>query len=205
MRSVWRLATVSAFLIGLATYGSAIDAYAQPSQTAPPAQENAELTLTAETFCSETRLRTSNARFRWNITRTALAAARVDNLAASKQSLETTVYKGGFEKGLSAALPIGAVTPDRPVAAVAAQPRQAQVRAFQLRLIEVDLTRAQAVTDTGSEMSAVVENLEPGVSYTWRVAIDTAAGRLVSPSIKFNAPVCPADMAETPNVPRRKP
>lgn len=205
MRSVWRLAAVSTFLIGLATYGSAIDAYAQPSQTAPPAQENAELTLTAETFCSETRLRTSNARFRWNITKTALAVARVDNLAATKQSLETTVYKNGFEKGLSTALPIGAVPANQPVAAVAAQPRQAQVRAFQLRLVEVDLARAQAVTDTGSEVSAVVEGLEPGVSYTWRVAIDTAAGRIVSPPVRFTAPVCPADMAETPNVPRRKP
>ena len=29
-------------------------------------------------------------------------------------------------------------------------------------------------------MGVVVENLEPGVNYTWRIAIDTPAGRIVS-------------------------
>jgi len=47
-------------------------------------------------------------------------------------------------------------------------------------------------------MTAVIENLEPGVNYTWRVAIETAAGRIVSAPITCEAPVCPADIVRGP-------
>jgi hypothetical protein len=49
----------------------------------------------------------------------------------------------------------------------------------------------------------VVEGLEPGVNYTWRIAIETESGRIVSESTTIRAVVCPADMA--PEKPAAKP
>jgi hypothetical protein len=43
------------------------------------------------------------------------------------------------------------------------------------------------------------------VTYTWRVAIAAASGRIVSPTVSVQAKVCPADMVRSPEVPRRKP
>jgi hypothetical protein len=71
-------------------------------------------------------------------------------------------------------------------------------------LIQVEQPRADAAAGTPGEMTAVVENLEPGVNYTWRIAIDAASGRIVSPSATSQARVCPADMVQTTAVPRRK-
>ena len=53
-------------------------------------------------------------------------------------------------------------------------------------------------------MGAVVENLEPGVNYTWRIAINTPAGRIVSRPTTCQAHVCPADLVLTPNPPARR-
>ena len=133
-----------------------------------------------------------------------LDAAGLPGVAAARQSLEATVYKNGFEKGMLVALPIGTATVDRPVVPLA-QGRPQLPRAFQLRLIEFAQPRVDAAAAAPGEMAAVVENLEPGVNYTWRIAIDTAAGRMVTPSATAQARVCPADMAQSPAVPRRKP
>jgi hypothetical protein len=53
-------------------------------------------------------------------------------------------------------------------------------------------------------MGAVVEDLEPGVNYTWRIAIDTASGRIVSAPATLQAMVCPADMVPTPGAPKKR-
>jgi hypothetical protein len=192
--------TIAVSILGLAPDTVALADQAQPQ---PAARLESRLTLSIETFCSETKLRTSNARIRWSIPRTALDAAGIAGVAAARQSLEATVYKNGFEKGLLVALPIGAATVDRPVLPQL-QGRPQQPRAFQLRLIEFAQPRVDAAAGTPGEMSAVVENLEPGVNYTWRIAIDTPSGRLVSPSATSQARVCPADMVQSPAVPRRK-
>ncbi|MEZ5421289.1 MAG: hypothetical protein R2708_28660 [Vicinamibacterales bacterium] len=166
------------------------------------------LTLEVEGFCSETQLRMSNARLTWRA-RPSVLGAGVASLAAASQRLEATVFRNGFERGLFVTLPIGAAAADRPVAAVlqapAAQPQQPPRRAFQIRLIEVSAARTGAA-DT-SEMDAVVENLEPGVNYTWRMAVEAAGGRLVSPSVAVRALVCPADLVEPlpTQTPRRQP
>ena len=181
-------------------------AFAQPAQ--PAARVEAGIALTCEQFCSDTKLRTSNARLRWTLTRAALAASNLENLAAASQTLEVTVYKNGFDKGLMVALPLSPATPDRPVLAVAApqaaaQVNPQQVRAFQIRLIQIEPLRA-ATADAEAQMGAVVENLEPGVNYTWRIAINTPAGRIVSRPTTCQAHVCPADLVLTPNPPARR-
>jgi hypothetical protein len=178
-------------------------ALAGQAQQQPAARLESRVTLSVETFCSETKLRTSNARIRWTIPRAVLDAAGFAGVAAARQSLEATVYKNGFEKGLLVALPIGAASIDRPVVPLT-QGRATQPRAFQLRLIEFAQPRAEAAGVAPGEMTAVVENLEPGVTYTWRIAMDAAAGRMVTPSVTAQARICPADMAQSPAVPRRK-
>ena len=175
-------------------------ALADQAQQQPAARLESRVTLSIETFCSETKLRTSNARIRWSVPRAVVDAA---GLASTRQSLEATVYKNGFDKGLLVALPIGAATVERPVVPLA-QGRPQQPRAFQLRLIEFAQPRTDAAAAAPGEMTAVVENLEPGVTYTWRIALETAAGRVVTPTATAQARICPADMAQSPAVPRRK-
>jgi len=191
--------TLAVSILGLAPNPVAL---ADQAQQQPAARLESRLTLSIETFCSETKLRTSNARLRWSIPGAAVDAA---SLAAARQSLEATVYKNGFDKGLLVALPMGAASVDRPVAPLAQGRGQQPPRAFQLRLIEFTPAGTQAAAAAPGGMSAVVENLEPGVTYTWRIAIDTPSGRIVSPSVTAQARVCPADMAQSPAVPRRKP
>ena len=191
--------TVAASIVGLAPVSVAL---ADQAQQQPAARLESRVILSIETFCSETKLRTSNARIRWSIPRAVLDAAGIAGVAAARQSLEATVYKNGFEKGLLVALPIGTATVDRPVVPLT-QGRSQPPRAFQLRLIEFAQPRVDAAA--ASEMTAVVENLEPGVNYTWRIAIDAPSGRMVSPTATAQARVCPADMVQSPAVPRRKP
>jgi len=132
----------------------------------------------------------------------ALETSGVKSFATATQTLETTVYKNGFEKGLLASIPISPATRYRHVAAQA-QGKNAKLRAFQFSLIAVEEPKAALGAEGGGEMAAVVEGLEPGVNYTWRIAIETAAGRIVSAPTTSQAQVCPADFAPTTS-PRRK-
>jgi hypothetical protein len=200
----WTLLRFAVFVLsGLAVVVFARDtrALAQAPQQTPRVEPR--LTITVEVFCSDTKLRTSNARIRWSLPRAALDAGGLASLAAAKQSLEVTVYKDGFDKGLLASLSVSQATPDRPVVP---QARTKQpLRAFEIALIGVEQPRTGLAPDGGGEMSAVVEGLEPGVNYTWRIAIDTAAGRIVSPSVTSQALTCPADLVPTTGAPARKP
>ena len=119
MRSaVTRLSLLALAVIAAIGWDGIRIAFAQPAQ--PAARVEPGIALTCEQFCSDTKLRTSNARLRWTLTRAALAASNMENLAAASQTLEVTVYKNGFDKGLMVALPLSPATPDRPVLAVAA-------------------------------------------------------------------------------------
>lgn len=163
---------------------------------APSQATDARLTVSCEVFCSDTKLRTSNARLRWTLVDGAPTTA-LRTLANAAQSLETTIYSGGFEKGLFVTLPLEPASADRPVAARAAPAAAAlQRRAFQIQLVEVEPPTGARTAETAS--GAVVEGLEPGVNYTWRIGVDTPAGRVYSPSIMCRPRVCPADMVDDP-------
>ena len=201
-----RLALLALAVLAAVGWDGIRIALAQPAQ--PAARVEPGIALTCEHFCSDTKLRTSNARLRWTLTRAAISASNMENLAAAAQTLEVTVYKYGFDKGLMVALPLSPATPDRPVLAVAApqaaaQVNPQQVRAFQIRLIQIEPLRS-ATADADAQMGAVVENLEPGVNYTWRIAINTPAGRILSRPTTCQAHVCPADLVPTPNPPARR-
>jgi len=167
----------------------------------PPQREEPNLVVNVEDFCSPTKLRTANARIHWRVSADALATARINSLSTARQSLQATVYNQGFEKGLFVSLPLTQATPDRPLAARAPD-RMSKLRAFQFSLIQVEQPKAAAENST--EMAAVVEGLEPGVDYTWRIAIETDSGRLVSVPTTSEAVVCPADMVPTPPAKNRR-
>jgi hypothetical protein len=160
-----------------------------------------KLVVSVEYFCSPTKLRTSNARIHWSVSSETMAAARIGTLATARQTLEATVYHEGFEKGLFVSVPVAQATPDRPLAARAPE-KVSKLRAYQFSLIQVDQPKAAAAT--GNEMTAVVEGLEPGVDYTWRIAIETDSGRLLSAPTTTQAVICPADMAGTPSVKKNR-
>jgi len=184
----------------------ATSASAQSTPDQASSQSESGLTLAAEVFCSDTKLRTGNVRVRWSLSPAALSTAGLASLAAATQSLDATVFAGGFEKGLYVTVPVPAATPSKPVAPVAqasVRARKTPLRAYQIQLIEVAPPRVGAAAEESGEMSAVIENLEPGVNYTWRLNIETASGKLVSAPITVQAPTCPADMVEP--TPRRRP
>jgi hypothetical protein len=200
------------FVLGAVLVLPASAAFAQGAEDAARSQSPQGLTLSAQVFCSETKLRTANLRLNWALTPVAREAVKVSTLTSAKQTLDTTVYAQGFEKGLYATLPVptgGAVK--TPVAAVvspapAAQPARETPRAFQIRLLEAQAVAQPGVRDPASgEFEAVVEDLEPGVNYTWRLTIETPSGKLVSAPITIQAPVCPADMVAPKKVPPKKP
>ena len=185
----------------VARFASGTHALAQaPQETL---RQEPRLTVTVETFCSDTKLRTSNARIRWSMPGEALETSGVRRFAAAKQTLEATVYKNGFEKGLLISVPISQTTPDHPIAALA-QGKRSKLRAFQFSVIAIEQPKAALTAEGGAEMGVVAEGLEPGVNYTWRIAIDTALGRIVSAPSTSQAQVCPADLVPTTAVPRRK-
>ena len=177
--------------------GSGVLAAAQ----APAHATEPRLTVTCEVFCSDVKMRTSNARLRWTLAdgapQTAAPQTALRSLANTTQSLEATVFSGGFEKGLFVTLPVGPASADRPVQATRA-PAAAQVqrRAFDIQLIELE-SPADARA-AGSQAGAVVEGLEPNVNYTWRLGVDTPAGRVYSPPIMCRPRVCPADLVDDP-------
>jgi hypothetical protein len=174
---------------------------AQPvTPPSPPAGEGASgIRLSCEVFCSETKLRTANARIRWTLAAPAGGprALGLGEVANAAQRLETTVFKDGFEKGLYASFPT--LEPGRRMeAAPTARSAMPTLRAYELEVIEVEQSSGVRALAAGGDLegSTVVEGLEPGMSYTWRIVLETAGGRLVSGALTCQAPVCPADLRE---------
>ena len=189
------------FVLGSVLFLPASAAFAQGAEDAARSQSPQGLTLSAQVFCSETKLRTVNVRLNWSLTTVARDAVKVATLAGAKQTLDTTVYAQGFEKGLYATLPVPAGGAVKVVPAVvnqapAAQPARETPRAFQIRLLEARPVPPDTRDLTSGEFEVVVEDLEPGVNYTWRLTIETPSGKLVSAPVTVQAPVCPADMIE---------
>src|SRR6478672_3447526 len=194
------LALVPALCLGAAANGIR----AQGSSDTARSVSDSGITVVAEVFCSQIKLRTPSVRLRWGVTAAARATNNLTSLAAVKQTVDTTVYAGGFEKGLYVSLPVPAGPVQTPVAAAAAPnapARQTPVRAFQIRLVEAGpppaATAGTAVpreSADANDFSVVIEDLEAGVNYTWRITIDAGAARMVSTPVTTQAPTCPADM-----------
>jgi hypothetical protein len=197
-------ATLFVLLIACGSAGAGPQTVGIPTRSDPvvtataPAQEAATgLALICEVYCSETKLRTGNARLRWKLVPgPALDAAKARDLATAEQRLDTTVYKDGFAKDLFVSLPVSQAGYERaaPSAALARQGKGA-LRAYQIRIVDIERSKSPELFAAGTaETAAVIENLEPGMNYTWRLVIQTDAGGLASPTVTCRAPVCPADM-----------
>lgn len=194
---------MSRTLLLLAVLGLGLPALASHGEPrlgaqAPPRLERAVdaagLTITCETFCSETKLRTANARIRWHASKEGPEASRV---AAGRPSLQATVFAEGFEKNLYVTVPVAPDAPGRRAAAAPALAQQSRdLRAYQFQVLEVEAPRHSAAGT--EEFGLVLEDLEPGVNYSWRVAIDTGSGTRLSPVVMCEVPVCPADLIEPP-------
>ena len=198
MRSKTTARVLMVIVAGGVGVNSAAPMSAQGGRDTARSQSESGLILSAEAFCSPTKLRTSNVRLRWSISADARATAKLTSLADAKQTLDTTVYLNGFEKGIYVSLPVaGRVdaprTPVAPATTQAAQLRRTPPRAFQIRLIESGPTAAKIARDAG-EFSAVIEDLEPGVNYKWRLTVEGPSGKLVSDPVEIQAVTCPADM-----------
>jgi hypothetical protein len=164
---------------------------------APPevhrAVDDAGITITCEVFCSQTKLRTANARIRWYPTKAGPEAA---SLAAAQHILQTTVFPDGFEKNLYVTVTTGPDAAERaPVAAAEAAKRP--LRAFQFRVLQVERDRTSEANTP--ESGIVVEDLEPGMNYAWRVVAGAGAAEAMrSAVVMCQAPVCPADIVREP-------
>jgi hypothetical protein len=198
-RSVLLLA-VAVIALSHGTIRFRVDAQSTPVQSRAQAAD--AVAVTCETFCSQIRPGTSSIRLRWSLTPKAETAA-VKSLADAKASIEVTVFSEGLEKGAYVTLPVPSTQPTQPVAAVA-QGQQAQLRAYRIQIVEVDQPRAE-IAGGSLESGVLIEGLEPGVNYTWRVVLETAAGRLVSPPVTCPAATCPTDQDEVKPPPVRKP
>jgi hypothetical protein len=169
-------------------------------------QSPSGLAASCEVFCSQTKPGVSNARIRWSLTGAALADAKLKALSAAPQNLDVTVFYNGLDKGLYVTLPISGKFPQR---AVAAQlpPKQASLRAYQIQIVEggppKDAPPGQAAERALTEHNVVVEGLEPGVNYTWRVTVGSPAGKLTSEPVTCQAPTCPVDASPARREPRR--
>ncbi len=147
--------------------------------------------LTCEVYCSETRLGTANVRLSW-IGPAVLAAAA----EPAAEQLQTTVYKGGFDRDLYASFPVTGETSE-PQAPSERRPAP-ELPAYDLKILEVQRPADSPAARTGEAPRTTVEleGLEPGMKYTWRVVFETAAGRQVSETVTCEAPVCTADQAD---------
>jgi hypothetical protein len=163
---------------------------------APPevhrAVDEAGITITCEVFCSQTKLRTANARIRWYPSKAGPQAA---SLAAGPSTLQTTIFPDGFEKNLYVTVTTGPGAAERaPVAAPEAAKRP--LRAFQFRVLQVESARTSEANTP--ESGVVIEDLEPGMNYMWRVVTEAGAAGVRSPVVMCQAPVCPADIVREP-------
>ncbi len=150
--------------------------------------------VTCEVYCSETRLRTANARISWLGAGTFPGAASPAASAVGEQ-LQATVFKNGYDQDLYASFStLGSGQELSPQAAgVLPEP---EMRAYDLTILEVaePSPLAASIDDPAARKSVEVEGLEPGMRYTWRVVFKTADGQEISETVTCEAPVCPADI-----------
>ncbi len=157
-------------------------------------------TLTCEVYCSETRLRTANARISW-IGPGMFQGASAASASPVAEQLQTTVYKNGYDKDLYASFSTLGSGQGLSAASASALP-EPEMRAYDLQILQVaEPTAAPGELSASSEEPAArtsveVEGLEPGMRYTWRIVFGSGGGQESSETVTCEAPVCPADIQE---------
>lgn len=182
--SGWTAAALLAALSGCAS--------SRPQPTVPPATGDATRdmvldtdtlrspSLRVEVACSRTRLRTGVA----IISGEPLAAVGAPDLR-----LDVAVDKEGFARGAyTTLLPLSGGRTFRKSAPAA----ELYARALDLRVATGEDARLTPKADG----AVVVEQLEPGLNYFWRVARRTDRGWVAGEVVRVEAPTCVADMQE---------
>jgi hypothetical protein len=161
--------------------------------------------LTCEVSCSETKLRTAVARLTWTGPGTLQGQTLVPGADAAVQGerIDASVYADGFASDHYASFPTVATDAEMAPQGLAAAQAET-LPAYNLSIVDVDrdssadaeLMGLTAATDAGEMKvsTVVVEGLEPGLNYTWRLVVETADGFEVSDTVICQAPVCTADM-----------
>jgi hypothetical protein len=168
------------------------------------------LNLQCETYCSSTKLRTGNARITWIDPGISIGRALATAPLQLDQQLQATVFKQGFLEDVFASFPTDEATPE------SASPQEARtlgpglegksLPAFDLRVVaasrpQISGTEAADVMRLSPEQqqsSVILEGLEPGLTYYWRLRYDREGATVESEPVVCEAPVCPADMGEGP-------
>lgn len=148
--------------------------------------------LTCRVRCSDTKLRTGIAELAWSAPAGANAATREGGQAV----LDVTVFHDGFKRGLFQSFgKVGtrqAIRPEAGAARDAGTDARTQ-RAYDLILSSPEPSAAAPAATTGEvTQTMVIENLEPGLLYRFRL---NNPG-MNSLEVSCEAPVCPADMKE---------
>jgi hypothetical protein len=174
-----------------------------PLVVLPTPADAADVPLTCETFCSPTKLRTAVARLSWTDPNLRLAEPSEARAAPAPVTIQTTVFKDGFDDQLFATIP---TAPDaRAEPAFETPPEGPQsLRAFDLRLTgivrpEIAGEFSSEATPRSSEQqqtSVTIENLEPGLTYFWRLSFTRNGEQVLSETAACPAPICVADMRE---------
>jgi hypothetical protein len=172
------------------------------------AQDAGSVPLRCETFCSQSKLRTASARLTWVDPTLQPGGAAASGVAgatlAAPPQLDVTVVRNGFNTNAYATFSTaetGASPSLNFTPLPAAAPR---LRAYDLRIagtLRPAITGAVALDEAipgaeRRETSLLIENLEPGLRYTWLLRFNTGAGEQLSTAATCVAPVCPADMKE---------
>ena len=162
------------------------------------ALENGDAACTS--YCSREQPGTSVIEILWRFSPTPLAVAE-SRKRLTQQTIQVSVYKDGFERGLFATLP--SVTPK-----AIFRLNKAQIPGMRNLVV----TRVGTTSDTSArtrlrllnapgapaESAAVrVDGVQPGMAYTWRVPAIAGGFQLVT----CRAAICPVDSEAEP--PRR--
>jgi hypothetical protein len=140
--------------------------------------------LAVRTGCSVTKLRTGYAVVTWGGGRTIESTLRLD-VAADKR---------GFERGeFVSASPLS--PGGRFTAARATLAHAPVARPLDIVIAGQEDTRIAAATQPLSR-AVVIERLEPGVNYFIRIAAREGTGWVPGPTLRVEAPTCPADMRD---------
>jgi hypothetical protein len=198
MLSAWRclmlmISGAAQLLLILLLLSSPVIKARHQTELAPAAgQEIAPAGLECKTYCSDVKLRTPIAELTWPASATA---------SLERQGLEVTVYKNGFERGLSARLLVVRQGEKFSLQRAAAAVSSSAQRVPGLDKLVVVGVRTRSMRLRASSVNTItvqVEGLEPGLNYYWRVLSNTSGTNWVAnrayQTVRCQAPVCPADM-----------
>jgi hypothetical protein len=162
---------------------------------------NAGFVLHCAVHCHEEKLRTGVATITWVAPQGRAGAAALTAGGAEAPKIDVTVFADGFAQGRYVTFDrfSGDTRPAPATLSTGLREERRDLRAFDLRVgaaaAGAEATRALprgfvAASDTES-VSVEIENVEPGVLYTFRLRPPGSDASLV---VACEAPVCPADL-----------